>query len=505
MSNYKSLNKVLSNVELLSDLGSYINGKWVTETTKGVFQITDPATPDEKVIATIPNLDVKEIDTAIDAGYKAFYNFKDTTIQYRSCQLMKLYDLIIQNREDLAKLIVLENGKSMFDATSEVNYGASYFKYYAEYITTQGATNIMIQPTNPNNKIFTKKCPVGLISIITPWNFPFAMITRKLSAALAVGCTSIIKPDAQTPLSAIALIKMVDQLDYSPGVVNLVVASNEFTPEFGLKLCQSPKIKKLTFTGSTRVGKILMKQCSDTVKKLSFELGGNAPFIVCKNIKNIEYVVDQAIAAKFRGLGQTCVCANIFYVHEEILPKFLEILKPKVESFVIGHGLDKNTTHGSLINKNALKKTSEHVDDAVSKGAKAIIKGGALPHLGENFYAPTVLSNVSFDSKVCSEETFGPLMAIVPFTDVHSVIERANQSDVGLASYVFNDDINELFYISEQLETGMVSCNTGLFSDVNLPFGGIKESGFGKEGSIFGLDDFVVIKSMILGLQPISK
>ncbi|OBA24694.1 aldehyde dehydrogenase [Hanseniaspora valbyensis NRRL Y-1626] len=505
MTNYKTLNEVITNTELLSDLGSYINGQWIKDEAKGTFPVTDPATHDEKILATIPNLDVDQIDVAIDAGFKEFYNFKDTTIQYRSAQLMKLYDLIIKNKEDLAKLIVLENGKSMFDATSEVNYGASYFKYYAEYITTQGATNIMIQPTNPNNKIFTKKCPVGLISIITPWNFPFAMITRKLSAALAVGCTSIIKPDSQTPLSAIALVKLIDQLDYSPGVVNLILAAHEYTPEFGLKLCESPKIKKLTFTGSTRVGKILMKQCSDTMKKLSFELGGNAPFIVCENVKNLEYAVDQAIAAKFRGLGQTCVCANIFYIHEKVLPKFIEILKPKVEAFVIGHGLDKTTTHGSLINESALNKTNEHVEDALYKGASSVVKGGALSELGKNFYAPTVLTNVSFDSKVCHEETFGPLMAIVPFTDVNSVIAKTNQNSVGLASYVFNDDINELFYISEQLESGMVSCNTGLFSDVNLPFGGIKESGFGKEGSVFGLDDFVVIKSMILGLQPISK
>ncbi|XBW37994.1 hypothetical protein QEN19_003579 [Hanseniaspora menglaensis] len=502
MTNYKTLSDVVANGDLLVDLGSYINGEWIKGTEKGVFAITDPAASDDSILAKIPNLDVSAIDIAIDAGFTEFYNYKDTTPQYRSTQLLKLYDLIIKNKDDLAKIIVLENGKSMFDAVSEINYGASYFKYYAEYITTQGAVNITIQPTNPNNKIFTKKCPVGLVGIITPWNFPFAMITRKLAAALAVGCTSIIKPDAQTPLSAIALVKLIEQTGYAPGVVNLIIASNEYTPEFGLKLCESPKIKKLTFTGSTRVGKILMKQCSGTMKKLSFELGGNAPFIVCENVKNIEHAVDQAIAAKFRGLGQTCVCANTFYIHEKVLQEFLRILKPKVEAFVLGHGLDNNSTHGSLINQAAMQKTIEHVDDALSKGAEPVVRGGSLTHLGKNFYSPTVLTNVSLDSKVCSDETFGPLMAIVPFSDINKVVAKSNENSVGLASYVFNDDINELFYLADQLETGMVSCNTGLFSDVNLPFGGIKESGFGKEGSVFGLDDFVVIKSMVLGLQP---
>ena len=504
MSKY-NLKSVIKNQSLLEDLGSFINGKWIKETSAGTFTVTDPSTKKDSVLATIPNLSSNEVDFAIDNGHKEFYNYKATTNIYRSSQLMKLYNLIMENKDDLARLVVLENGKSLFDATSEINYGASYFKYYAEYITTQGATDVMIQPSNPNNRIFTKKCPVGLVSIITPWNFPFAMITRKLSVALAVGCTAVIKPDAQTPLSAIALVKLIEQSGYAPGVVNLLVASNEYTPEFGLKLCESPKIKKLTFTGSTRVGKILMQQSSNTLKKLSFELGGNAPFIVCDNVKNIEYVVDHAIAAKFRGLGQTCVCANTFYIHEKVLPEFIKVLKPKIEAFKIGHGLDESTTHGSLINLGAVNKTKEHVEDAILKGAKVVIPGGSLPTLGENFYAPTVLTNVSLDSKVCTDETFGPLMAIVSYNDLEKVIEKVNNNSVGLASYVFNDDMNELFYISEQLESGMVSCNTGLFSDVNLPFGGVKESGFGREGSIFGLDDFTVIKSMILGLQPVKK
>ena len=275
MSKY-NLKSVIKNQSLLEDLGSFINGKWIKETSAGTFTVTDPSTKKDSVLATIPNLSSNEVDFAIDNGHKEFYNYKATTNIYRSSQLMKLYNLIMENKDDLARLVVLENGKSLFDATSEINYGASYFKYYAEYITTQGATDVMIQPSNPNNRIFTKKCPVGLVSIITPWNFPFAMITRKLSVALAVGCTAVIKPDAQTPLSAIALVKLIEQSGYAPGVVNLLVASNEYTPEFGLKLCESPKIKKLTFTGSTRVGKILMQQSSNTLKKLSFELGGNA-------------------------------------------------------------------------------------------------------------------------------------------------------------------------------------------------------------------------------------
>lgn len=472
--------------------GAFVNGEWLNTASK-TFQVTDPATT--KVIAELPDQDLSIVDETIDAAYNAFQSYKKTSPRQRSVLLRNLYNLMIENQNDLAKIISWENGKAFAEALGEVKYAASYFEWFAEEAPrVYGHT---IQPTNPNSRVLTLKQPVGVVAIITPWNFPSAMITRKAAAALAVGCTVVIKPDTQTPLSALALGYLAEKAGFPKGTFNIVLSHTQ-TPAFGLKLCKSSKIKKLTFTGSTNVGKILMEQSSSTLKKLSFELGGNAPIIVF-NDADIDNAVEQSLASKFRGLGQTCVCANRIYVQKEVLEEFSTKFVEKVKQFKIGHGLEQGVTHGSLINENAILKVEDHVSDAISKGAKVLIKGGRRTDLGPNFYEPTVLSNVSVDSKVVHEETFGPLGVIIPFDNAKQVVDWANDVNVGLASYVFSSNINTIYSVAEALESGMVSCNIGVFTDASLPFGGVKESGFGREGSLYGIDDYTVIKAINIG------
>ncbi|KAH3680186.1 hypothetical protein WICMUC_000502 [Wickerhamomyces mucosus] len=470
--------------------GAFVNGEWINTATKR-FDVLDPAT--ETKIADLPDQDLSIVDEAIDHAAIAFKTYSKTSPRQRSQWLRNLFDLMTEYNEDLAKICTWENGKSLTESRGEIKYAASYFEWFSEEAPRiYGQT---IQPTNPQNRVYTTYQPVGVCGIITPWNFPSAMITRKAAAALAAGCTVVIKPDSQTPLSALALAYLVEKAGFPKGVFNVVLSHTQ-TPEFGLKLCKSKKVKKISFTGSTNVGKILMEQSASTLKKLSMELGGNAPVIVFKDA-DLDKAVEQSIASKFRGLGQTCVCANRIYVESSILEAFEKKFVEKVSQFVIGHGLDDATTHGALINGKAIVKVEEHINDAVEKGAKILIKGGRREDLGANFFAPSVLSNVNKSMKVASEETFGPLGAIIPFDSTDEVIEAANDVDVGLAAYVFTKDINTIYKVSESLEFGMISCNTGLFTDSAVPFGGIKESGFGREGSYLGLQDYLVVKSII--------
>lgn len=471
--------------------GALVNGEWLTEGP--TYQVTDKAS--QEVIATLPDQDISVVDKAIDSAYEAFDAYKKTSPRQRAAWLRTLYNLILENAEDLAKLISWENGKTYTEALGEVKYGASYFEWYAEEAPrVYGAT---IQPSNPTSRVFTIKQPIGVCGIITPWNFPSAMITRKAGAALAAGCTCVVKPDSQTPLSALALGYLIEQAGFPKGVFNVVISHTK-TPEFGLKLCESPKVKKISFTGSTNVGKILMRQSASTLKKLSLELGGNAPIIVFDDA-DIDNAVTQTIASKFRGLGQTCVCANRIYVQRGVLAQFETKLAAEVSKFKIGHGLDPESTHGCLINGNAIAKVEDHVSDAIAKGAKVLIRGGRREDLGPTFYSPTLLTNVTQQMKVSSEETFGPLGAILPFDTKEEVVRWANDASVGLASYVFAKDINTIYSVAEALESGMVSCNVGVFTDAALPFGGVKESGFGREGSLYGIDDYVVIKAINIG------
>lgn len=479
-----------SNPELIRK-GAFINGEWVSDGP--LYDVIDKAT--QQPIAQLPDQDVSAVDAAIDAAYDAFASYKKTTPRQRANWLRKLYDLMMDNAEDLAKIISWENGKTYAEALGEIKYGASYFEWYAEEAPrAYGAT---IQPSNPTNRVFTIKQPIGVCGVITPWNFPSAMITRKAGAALAAGCTCVVKPDAQTPLSCLALAYLIEQAGFPKGAFNVVLSLTK-TPEFGLKLCESKKVKKITFTGSTNVGKILMKQSASTLKKLSFELGGNAPVIVFGDA-DVDNAVTQTIASKFRGLGQTCVCANRIYVHRDVLAEFEQKISAEVNKFRVGHGLDPTSTHGCLINDRAIAKVEDHVQDALSKGAKTLVEGGRRSELGPTFYSPTVLTNVTQNMKVTSEETFGPLGAIIPFDTTEEVVQWANDTDVGLASYVFSKNINTIYSVAEALESGMVSCNVGGFTDCSLPFGGVKESGFGREGSLYGIDDYVVIKAVNIG------
>lgn len=485
---------MLQREDLIRD-AAFINGQWIKDSSE-TFEVTDPAS--NQVIAKLPDQDVSVMNTAIDAAHEAFQSYKNTTPRQRATWLRNLYNLMIENAEDLGKILTWENGKALSDAIGEIRYGASYFEWYAE--EAPRAYGTVIQPGNSSNRAFTLKQPVGVCGLICPWNFPSAMITRKAAAALAAGCTVVVRPDAQTPLSALALALLVEEAGFPRGSFNLVLADKN-TPEVGLALCESPKVRKISFTGSTNVGKLLMKQSASTMKKLSFELGGNAPFIVFEDA-DLEHAVDQAIASKFRGLGQTCVCANRIYVQESIIEEFSALMASKVRKFVIGHGLDKGTTHGCMINAKAVLKVEDHKNDALDKGAKVVLEGGPLKELGPHFYSPVILSHVPRSAKVSKEETFGPLCPIFSFKTVEEVVGYANDTNVGLGSYVFSNDINTIYTVSEALETGMVSCNTGMFTDCAIPFGGVKESGFGREGSLYGLDDYTVVKVVTIGGLP---
>ncbi|GAV51638.1 hypothetical protein ZYGR_0AF01090 [Zygosaccharomyces rouxii] len=474
---------------------AYINGQWVKESQQD-FAVTDPAT--NQIIAELPDQSVPAVNGAIDAAYEAFQSYKNTTPRQRATWLRSFYNLMLENINDLGQILTWENGKALADSVGEIKYAASYFEWYAE--EAPRAYGAVIQPGNAGNRAFTMKQPVGVCGLICPWNFPSAMITRKAAAALAAGCTVVVKPDAQTPLSALALAVLAEEAGFPKGAFNVVLADKN-TPQVGLTLCESPKVKKVSFTGSTRVGKLLMKQASTTMKKVSFELGGNAPFIVFEDA-DLEHAVDQAIASKFRGLGQTCICANRLYVQESVVSKFAELMAAKVRQFVLGHGLHVDTTHGCMINGQAIKKVEEHKKDAIEKGAKVVLEGGPVEKLGPNFYSPAIVSHVPQCAKVTKEETFGPLCPIFTFKTTEEVVKYANDTDFGLASYVFSRDINTIYTVSEALEAGMVSCNTGLFSDSAIPFGGVKESGFGREGSLYGLDDYTVVKVVTIGGLP---
>lgn len=486
--------KNIQNKELIGR-GLFINGEWLKESESGeTFDVIDPA--NGKTLATLPDLSLNEVEQAIKAAHDTFYNtFKNTTPRQRAQWLHTVYDLMLENADDLAKIITLENGKSLADALSEVKYAASYFLWYSEEAPRLYGTTI--QPSINSNRVFTIRQPIGVCAIICPWNFPSAMIARKAAAALATGCTVVVKPDHETPLSALALEYLIEKAGIPSGAFNVVISGTK-TAQIGAMLCESPLIKKLSFTGSTRVGKILMAQSAANVKKLSLELGGNAPFIVFKDA-DIEHAVDQLLLCKFRGLGQTCVCANRIYVQSEILDQFVSLLKDKVEQFKVGHGLLKETTHGCLINTQALKKVEYHKKDAIEKGATVVTEGGPLPALGPTFYKPCILSNVPYNAVVAKEETFGPLCPIFTFNSMEDVIKEANNTEFGLASYVFSKDINTVFHMAEALEAGMVSCNSGIFSDASIPFGGIKESGFGREGSLYGIEDYTVLKTVNIG------
>ncbi|ODQ44362.1 hypothetical protein PICMEDRAFT_37171 [Pichia membranifaciens NRRL Y-2026] len=462
-----------------------------------LFGVTNPYDGSEltKVMATTES----QLSVAFENSQDAFDRFKKTTPRWRSTLLRKLNDAILANADDLARLISLENGKPLADSLGEVKYGASFMEWFAE--EAPRINGLLIGSADPSKRISAYRLPVGPVGILTPWNFPLAMITRKLGAALAAGCTTVIKPASDTPLTALAFAKLCQDIDLPSGVVNIVPVEEARTPDFGRRFCEAAELKKISFTGSTRVGKLLLQQSADTVKKVSMELGGNSPFIVSAKTKDIEKAVDGMIAAKFRSSGQTCVCVNRVYVADAIYDDFVRLLLDKLSSTVqLGPGMDPTTTHGPLVHQRALDKVSGLVSDAVAKGATVLLGGNKRPDLGPTFYELTVLGDVTPEMEIYETEIFGPVASLIRYTgSMASVVAQANRNrdDVGLAGYVFSDDVTECRTASEELAVGMVGLNSGLISEAALPFGGVRCSGFGREGSVFGVEEYTVVKSVV--------
>ncbi|QRW01998.1 aldehyde dehydrogenase family protein [Ceratobasidium sp. AG-Ba] len=472
---------------------AFIGGQWVDAKDGGKIKVTNPATGE--LLGTVPELGVEDTKKAIQHAAEAFKTWSKTTAKERHDILRKLYQLMVDNGDDLGTIITLENGKSLAEGKGENAYSASFVEWFAaEALRTYG--EVIPSPMLSIRNVVVKQ-PVGVAALLTPWNFPSAMIGRKLAPALAAGCTVVIKPPAETPFSALALAELARRAGVPDGVIN-IVTTDKYIKDVGKELCESKDVKKVSFTGSTPVAKLLSQQASSTLKKVSWEAGGNAPFIVFDDA-DIEKAVEGAIACKFRGSGQTCVCANRIYVQSSVYADFAARLAEKVDAFKIGNGMDPKTTHGPLIHEKAIGKVEAHVKDAVAKGASILIGGKRAESLGPNFFEPTVLADVPSDAQLADEETFGPVAALIKFETEDEVIRLANNSDVGLAGYFFSRDVGRVWRVAEALEVGMVGTNTGLISQAQVPFGGIKESGLGREGGPHGIDEYMNTKLVVFG------
>ncbi|KAK4049595.1 hypothetical protein OIV83_004093 [Microbotryomycetes sp. JL201] len=473
----------LNDSSLFKTKGGYINGQWTAGSANDEFTVYNPGTGQE--IGRLPNMTVKDTKEAIEHAHTAFGSWKRTSEYERAAMLNKLFQLMKDNAEDLAQIITAENGKALTDARGEVTYGGKWFA--GEAVRSYGD---IIPASVPGLENRVYKQPVGVCGIITPWNFPNAMVTRKVGAALAAGCTVVMKAPAETPYSVLAIVELAERAGFPKGVVNCIVTESHVA-DVGKALCESPTVKKVSFTGSTRVGKILMSQSSSTLKKLSMELGGNAPFIVFDDA-NVDKAVAGAIACKFRLSGQTCVCANRIFVQDGIYDEFAAKLVEAVKKFEVGPGAEEGVTHGPVIHKAAQDKVDQHVQDAKSKGASVLL-GGAKMDAPGYFYQPTVLGEVQHCA-IDEDETFGPVAALYRFKTEEEVIARANEPDVGLAGYFFTENASRLNRVALALEVGMVGANTGLISQACAPFGGIGESGSGREGSKYGMAEYQNIK-----------
>jgi succinate-semialdehyde dehydrogenase/glutarate-semialdehyde dehydrogenase len=481
---------MLKNTKLLKAHG-YINGEWVGDNTESRFEVTNAYT--NEVISTLPEMGKKETNDAIEAANIAWPNWRSKTAKERSVILKKWFDLIMENQEDLAILMTAEQGKPIAEARGEVGYGASFIEWFAEEgKRTYG--DVIPTPSN-DRRIIVIKQPIGVVASITPWNFPIAMITRKCAPALAAGCPVVIKPASETPLSALAIAELADQAGIPKGILNVVVGTH--SSEIGLALTDSKIVRKLSFTGSTAVGKILTRNCADTMKKVSMELGGNAPFIVFDDA-DLDSAVSGALISKFRNTGQTCVCSNRILVQEGIYDEFVTRLADSVKTLNVGNGMEDGINQGPLISQKALDKVKDHISDAVDRGA-VIVAGGKPHQSGGTMFEPTVISNVDSSMKVASEETFGPLAPIFKFSTEQEAIDMANDTEFGLASYFYTSNVNRIWRVSEALEYGMVGVNEGVISNEVAPFGGVKESGLGREGSHYGIDDFLELKYICMG------
>lgn len=469
----------------------YINGDWTDADTQETFEVINPA--DGKVLGTVPKLGVAETRRAIEAAQAAFPGWSALTGKERAKVLRKWFDLMMEYQEDLAHIMTAEQGKSLTESRGEIAYAASFVEWFAE--EGKRVYGDTIPPHQADKRIVVIKQPIGVCAAITPWNFPAAMITRKAGAALAAGCTMVVKPASQTPLSALALCELAARAGIPEGVINVVTGPAQ---AIGGELTANPLVRKLTFTGSTATGKRLMEQCAGTMKKVSLELGGNAPFIVFDDA-DLDAAVEGAIASKYRNSGQTCVCANRLLVQDGVYDAFAEKLGKAVqEKLKVGNGFDEGVSQGPLIDMEAVKKVEAHIEDAVGKGARVVV-GGKRHALGGTFFEPTVLAGMNPDMVVAREETFGPVAPLFRFRDEEEAVQLANDTEFGLAAYFYSRDLGRVWRVSEALEYGIVGINTGLISTEVAPFGGIKESGMGREGSKYGIEEYVEIKYLCVG------
>ncbi len=469
----------------------YINGEWCTASDDKTMEVRSPYS--QALLTTIPDMNVSDCRTAIKAAHHAFKEWKNFSAGKRSRILKKWYQLQLDNIDDLATILTMEQGKPLAEAKGEIRYGASFVEWFAE--EAKRLYGDVIPGHGRDKRITVIKQPVGVVGAITPWNFPSAMITRKVAPALAAGCTVVIKPSELTPLSALALAELADQAGFPKGVLNIITTND--APAIGEELTGNSLIKKISFTGSTAVGKILLRQSADSVKKVSLELGGNAPFIVFDDA-DIDDAVKGAIASKFRNAGQTCICSNRIFAQAGIYDEFVSKLAAATKELSLGNGLEASTVVGPLIEQKALARVSEVVEDARTQGAQ-ILAGGQVSSVNELIYEPTIITNPTTDMKVFTNEIFGPIAPIFKFETEEEAIALANDTNYGLASYFYGRDYARIWRVAEALEFGMVGINSGMISTAVAPFGGVKESGFGREGSKYGIEEYVNIKYMCWG------
>ena len=468
---------------------AFINGKWVAGSSR--FDVHDPATGLK--LADVACLGANDAEAAIAAANSAWQGWKTRTAKERSLILRRWYELLMANQEDLATLMTAEQGKPLAETRGEVAYGASFVEWYAE--EAKRVNGETLPQFDNNRRLLVLKQPIGVCAAITPWNFPLAMITRKVAPALAAGCPVVIKPAELTPLTALAAAELARRAGIPDGVLNVITADAAGSIAVGKVLCASDVVRHLSFTGSTEVGRILMAQCAPTVKKLALELGGNAPFIVFDDA-DIDSAVEGAFASKYRNAGQTCVCSNRLYVQDAVYEEFVQKFAAKVATAKVGNGFEEGVNQGPLIEEAALQKVQRHVDDAVAKGARLLVGGKRLPG---QFFEPTVVADASPDMLCAREETFGPFAPVFRFQTEQEAIDAANNTEFGLASYFYSRDIGRIYRVGEALEYGMVGVNVGILATEHVPFGGVKKSGLGREGSHFGMDDYVEMKYLCLG------
>jgi succinate-semialdehyde dehydrogenase / glutarate-semialdehyde dehydrogenase len=466
----------------------YVDGEWIGGARS--FAVRNPASGAQ--LASVPDLGAEETRRAIDAAERAWPAWRAKTAKERAAILRKWFELMMANQEDLAQILTAEQGKPLAEARGEIAYGASFIEWFAE--EGKRAYGEIIPTHQADRRVLVIKQPIGVSAMITPWNFPNAMITRKAAPALAAGCTVVLKPAEQTPLSALALAELAERAGIPKGVFNIVTGD---APAIGKELCANPKVRKLSFTGSTEVGRILMRQSADTIKKLSLELGGNAPFIVFDDA-DLDAAVEGALASKYRNAGQTCVCANRIYVQDGVYDTFAAKLADKVKGFKVGAGTEPGVIIGPLIDEQGVKKVEAHLADALSKGAKTVL-GGKRHSLGGLFFQPTVLTGVTPEMLVSHEETFGPVAPLIRFKTEEEVIRLANNTEFGLSGYFYSRDVGRIFRVAEQMEAGIVGANVGIISTEIAPFGGVKQSGLGREGSKYGLEEYMEIKYILVG------